>query len=1187
MLCWAAGAGVLAETPPVGPPEPPAEKAPWQRMLTGDDAQRAAELEKKLGELGQADKFAEAQQVARQLVELRSRVQGANHWQTANARRIEDDLKRLERLPVEARAQLRDLEPLHKRWLDLRGAGKFQEALVVARQAVAICQKLLGEEHNDTIASYGLLASTLDDLFKFEEAERLHRRALALHRKLLGTEHPEMAWRCNNLAMNLNYQGKYAEAEPLFRQAVAVTRQVLGEAHPDMATRYNNLATNLDDQGKYAEAEPLYRRTLDLTRRLRGEEHPVTADVYSNLAENLKAQGKYIEAEPLHRHALAIHRKVLGEEQPHTADSYNNLALDLGLQGKYTEAEMLHRRALAIYRKVLGEDHPRTAMGYSNLAACFDARRLYADAEPLYRRVLAFRRKVLGEEHPDTARSYTDLASNLHLQGKYAEAETLDRQALAIQRKVVGEEHPDTARSSSNLADNLSVQGKHAEADRLYRRALAIWQKTVGEEHSFTTESYTNLGMNLNAQGEYAAAETMWRAAAKSYEAARLRITYSGLERATFSERSPLLFLAACLARRAKPAEAWQSWEADLARSLFDALCAGPDRPLTDKERRREQEFLDKLQLLDKQVAALGPRAAQNEDSRHQIEKLRGQRDALLAELSRFQDDLARRYGVPTGQVYDLARIQARLPADSALIGWLDIPAEPKAADANGEHWACIVRRRGDPAWVRLPGRGPRDSWTEADDQLPGKVREILIHQAPDATVPWRELPGQLYAQRLAPLAKHLGATADLPAVRQLIILPSPLLAGVPVEALMEARTDQQSEYTVSYAPSGTLFAWLQEQRAKHPRAERPRLLALGDPVFAAPKPTPPAPSPPAHGVLLTQVVPGSNAAQAGLRANDVLLTFAGQELSKPDDLPVAMSKARGAERIPVEVWRAGKTLSLTVLPGQLGVGLSKLPAAEALQAERDFVALMQRTRGPALSRLPGSRSEVEAIAGLFDQADTLLGSKASEQQLDAVTTSGRLKEYAYLHLATHGLIDVEVPLRSALALADDGLPDPLAQALAGKRAYDGRLTAEQILRTWKLDAEMVTLSACQTGLGKYQAGEGYLGFAQSLFVAGGRSVVLSLWQADDDATALLMIRFYQNMLGKRAGLDKPMSKAAALAEAKAWLRGLTNKELDKQLAKLPRGEVERKRPAAAEAGPRPFGHPYYWAAFILIGEPQ
>jgi CHAT domain-containing protein len=413
----------------------------------------------------------------------------------------------------------------------------------------------------------------------------------------------------------------------------------------------------------------------------------------------------------------------------------------------------------------------------------------------------------------------------------------------------------------------------------------------------------------------------------------------------------------------------------------------------------------------------------------------------------------------------------------------VDIRGEPKAADPSGEHWACLVRQRGLPLWVKLPGTGEHEAWTKDDDDLPGKVRALLVRRPDDVTTKWRELSGQLYRQRLAPLAKHLAATDALPAVRHLIILPSPALAGLPVEALVEARTDQQPAYTVSYAPSGTMFAWLQEKKkaalARGQRGDSPRLLALGDPVFT--------------------------------------------------------------------------------------------PAKKAK---------------PAFAPLPGTRREVEALARLFEKSDKLLGSEACEQQLEQLATSGRLQEYRYLHLATHGMLDPKIALHSALILAQDDLPDPLQQVLAGKRAYDGRLTAEQILRTWKLDAELVTLSACQSGLGQYAGGEGYVGFAQALFVAGSRSLVLSQWQVDDNATALLMTRFYENLLGKRKGLDKPLPKAEALREAKEWLRGLNEKEVGQRLAELPRSG-EREKPAAVPATVHPYAHPYYWAAFILIGDPQ
>ena len=119
-------------------------------------------------------------------------------------------------------------------------------------------------------------------------------------------------------------------------------------------------------------------------------------------------------------------------------------------------------------------------------------------------------------------------------------------------------------------------------------------------------------------------------------------------------------------------------------------------------------------------------------------------------------------------------------------------------------------------------------------------------------------------------------------------------------------------------------------------------------------------------------------------------------------------------------------------------------------------------------------------------------------------------------------------------------------------------------MRTWDLDADLVVLSACESGLGRYAGGEGYLGFAQALFVKGARSLVLSQWKVDDKATALLMTRFYQNLLGKRPGLSKPMPKAEALHEAKQWLRNLTADEVGSELAALDRGPV---RPLAKDGG--------------------
>src|SRR5262249_6300487 len=120
------------------------------------------------------------------------------------------------------------------------------------------------------------------------------------------------------------------------------------------------------------------------------------------------------------------------------------------------------------------------------------------------------------------------------------------------------------------------------------------------------------------------------------------------------------------------------------------------------------------------------------------------------------------------------------------------------------------------------------------------------------------------------------------------------------------------------------------------------------------------------------------------------------------------------------------------------------------------------------------------------------------------------------------------------------------------------------------------------------------IGFGQALLLAGAHSVVLSLWKVDDQATALLMQRFYQNLLSKRderraGGVNssvKLLSKAEALREAKIWLRNLSGDQVNEAAERLPRGG-EREKDTAPLTAVHPYAHPYYWSAFILIGDPD
>jgi tetratricopeptide (TPR) repeat protein len=1055
--------------------------------------------------------------------------------------------------------------------LNLYAQGKHVLAQPLFEKALAINRKVLGEEHPNTATYYNNVAANLKSQGKYALAQPLYEKALAIHRKVLGEAHPVTANSFNNVGVNLNAQGKHALAQPMFEKALAIQRKVLGEEHPSTALSINNLAANLNRQGKHALAQPLYEKALAIYRKLLGEEHPDTAQIYNNVASNLNAQGKHALAQPLHEKALAIDRKVQGEDHPDTARSYNDAATNLDAQGKHASAQPLFERALAICRKALGEEHPHTASSYNNLALKLNAQGKFAPAQPLIEKALAIQRKVLGEEHPLTALGYSSLAYNLNAQRKYKMAQAYYEKALAIYRKVLGEDHPDTANSYNSVAFNLNAQGKHALAQPLYEKALAIHRKVLGEEHPFTAICYTNAAFNLDAQGKSLQAEQMATRAAISFDRARLLFAPVGLERAARTGRhSPLPLLACLLAGNGKPELAWAPFEQGLARSTGEELAARLRWPEGDRDRLTSLRV--QLQRLDRRIEHTFAVQNSSEDQLKVREGLLGERLRLHGELAAFQREVEQRHGISAGQVLDRAAIQKALPANSALLGWLDL---------EKFHWAVLLRGGGGCVWVRLHGSGDQQTWTPEDDHLPRRLRAALEA----GTGSWEALARKLRQQRLDPLAKHLDG------VRHLVVLPSGRMDGVPVEVLAGGRT-------VSYAPSGTLFAHL---RSLSP-SRNTILLALADPVFERRAASPVDPRLPPGGLLVTLVAPGSNAARAGLKASDVLLQYAEVDLRNQEQLTKLLSSHARDKSIALKFWRDGKTATRPIQPGALGIVLDRRPAREglALRYKNDKVIAATRSADDGKwQSLPGTRVEVQALHKLLgDKGVTLLtDSQASQQKLDELASKGALRRYRFLHLATHGTADWRLPLHSALILSRDQLPDPFHQLEAGKPVYDGRLTAEEVLSKWKLDADLVTLSACQTALGKYERGEGFLGFAQALILAGSRSVVLSLWKVDDGATALLMERFYANLLGKRDGLKKPMPKAEALAEAKRWLRGLSREEALKHWAGVQGGVVRgpgRKKlpllpavPKTTDKADRPYAHPYYWAAFILVGRPD
>lgn len=209
---------------------------------------------------------------------------------------------------------------------------------------------------------------------------------------------------------------------------------------------------------------------------------------------------------------------------------------------------------------------------------------------------------------------------------------------------------------------------------------------------------------------------------------------------------------------------------------------------------------------------------------------------------------------------------------------------------------------------------------------------------------------------------------------------------------------------------------------------------------------------------------------------------------------------------------------------------------------------LMPEARGgqPALAQLPGAEHEARAIGTLYRDSPvvSLLGAQASERAIRDVAA-----DQTILHFATHAVLFDDEPRASYLALS----ADPTA---------DGFLTVDEVLGL-DLRADLVTLSACNTGLGRI-SGEGVVGLSRAFIYAGAASVLVSLWPVADAVAGAQMERFYQGVIATHG------NKASALASAQ--------REVIRQL---------REGRIASPGGRTLEEHPVWWAPFVLIGEPR
>jgi CHAT domain-containing protein/Tfp pilus assembly protein PilF len=1003
--------------------------------------------------------------------------------------------------------------------------GKAESAILVVQRALAIRERVLGQDHPDV----GLTLSRLGELYEaageYARAERLYERAISILATALGPEHVAVATSLNSLAGLLVAKGDYARAEPLLLRAVDLQERGLGQDHPNLGLSLTNLALLYRKKGDLARAEPLNERAVAIVEGALGPHHPGVAASLTELAALCLDKGDYTRAEPPYQRALAIREKELGRRHPDTAVSLNNLASLYQAKGDPARAEPMLQRALSLLQAALQPDHPHIATSLNNLATLYSSKGDSSRAEPLYQKALAIREKVLGKDHPDAAEILNSLALIYQDRGELRRAERMLQRALAIQEKALGKDHPAIAASLNNQAHVYQAKGDYTRAEPMLQRALAIREKVLGVDHPSIAESLSSLAALYQDKGDYAVAAPLLQRALSIQKKAlgpdhpRIAMTFSNIARMhaaeghaeeavgaaweaidiqdrnasallmTGSEEQKRLYMATLV----NQTHAFVSLHVQHAPSdvgaarlaltillrrkgrVLDAVTDGL-AALRRSLSRSDQALVSKLASIYSELAteaSRGPGGASPEKYRRDLAALERDRQSLEAAVA--QRSAAFR---AEQRLLTLADVAAAIPEGAALVEIARYrPFNPRA-EARSNPWgapryvAYVLHRSGDPTSADLGEAAPIDAAVEA-------CRSALAdhdrtHDPKPAARALDRLLMQPIRRLLEDRASAPAAAASTPSsstdVRWVFVSPDGPLHLVPFGAMVDEGGRYLVErYLFSYLTTGRDLLRLSNE----PAAPREPALVLADPAFGA----------------------------------------------------------RSTSALPEGTYRGVRSLDMVN---------QELPPLES------------------------TAEEARAIRQLFPHTRVLLGTEATEGVVKAARAPG------LLHLATHGFFLPEQTLPEVLLHGRPGdRPTPAERAallerenpllrsgvaLAGfngrrSGSDDGVLTALEVAALDLSGTRLVTLSTCESGVGQPSSGEGVYGLRRALVMAGAETQVMSLWQVDTGRTRELMAAYYK-LLKRGAGRSEAMR--------------------DVQLAMLSSSKT---------------AHPNLWASFIVSGD--
>ncbi|MFC4611543.1 tetratricopeptide repeat protein [Streptomyces maoxianensis] len=406
---------------------------------------------------------------------------------------------------------------LYRAGLSLVNTGLYAAALTHWHRLATDSERLLGDEHPDTLTAAANLALCYSVAGRATEAISLRERVLADSERLLGDEHPDTLTARHGLAHSYMVAGRFTEAITLLEQVLAGRERLLGDEHPRTLSARAHLAHCYAAAERATEAITLLERVAADSERLLGE-HPLTLAAGESLALSYSLAGRLTETITLLERVLAGRERLLGDEHPETLTARHSLAHSYSLAGRHTEEIPLLERVLADSERLLGDEHPLTLTARHSLAHSYSLAGRHTEEIPLLERVLADSERLLGDEHPDTLTARKILTHSYSLAGRHTEEISLLERVLADSERLLGDEHPDTLTARKILALSYGAVERTPEAIPLLERVAADYERLLGDEHPDTLIVWEGLALSYSLAGRLTEAITLQERVAADYE---------------------------------------------------------------------------------------------------------------------------------------------------------------------------------------------------------------------------------------------------------------------------------------------------------------------------------------------------------------------------------------------------------------------------------------------------------------------------------------------------------------------------------------------------------------------------------------------------------------------------------------------------------------------------------------------